>query len=112
MSDLFDEGTAVQPDSSEPGDFLGEYLESEAAVTEQHVYHHSAAKEPYGNLTMGKSAKGDRTFSIEIKSVTADNLGVALALQASLHSLAVLPDPEPEPEETVDKGGDYFATAK
>ena len=62
---------------------------------EEHVYHHAEEKEPYGSLNVDDTPRG-RTVKVEIKGVTADNLGVALALYASLQSLAA------EDEETED----------
>ena len=96
--ETYEEGLFQSTDATDPmseGDFLGEYLETATAVSEQHVYHHSAAREPYGNLSMGKTAKGDRTFTIEIKGVTPENFDQAVALREKLHLEAVKPDPEP-----------------
>ena len=55
-------------------------------VKTEHVYHHSEEKVPYGSLNVDETPRG-RTTKIEIKNVTPDNLGVALALYASLESL-------------------------
>ncbi len=55
-------------------------------VKTEHVYHHSEDREPYGSLNVDETPRG-RTVKVELKNVTSDNLGVALALYASLESL-------------------------
>lgn len=94
----YEDGLFKSTDATDPTEEVSKGAVLEAVigeVTEQHVYHHSAAREPYGNLTMSKTAKGDRTFSIEIKGVTAENYDQAVALREKLHLEAVKPDPEP-----------------
>ena len=99
--ETYEEGLFQSTDEADPMS-EGAVLEAVIGeVTEQHVYHHSAAREPYGNLTMGKNAKGDRTFTIEIKGVTPENFDQAVALREKLHLEAVKPDPEPIVVQTV-----------
>ncbi len=98
--ETYEDGLFKSTDATDPTEEVsgGAVLEAVVGeVTEQHVYHHSAAREPYGNLTMSKTAKGDRTFSIDIKGVTPENFDQAVALREKLHLEAVKPDPEPEP---------------
>ncbi len=87
VCDVGDVGAPIQWNTFDPN------------VKTEHVYHHSEEKEPYGSLNVDETPRG-RTVKIEVKNVTADNLGVALALYASLESLGAEDSEEDDNEET------------